>query len=100
MKIMKDQYINLADGSTPAADPAKVKFSLDSQVVQLGGRKWGWVWNRPRAIVLQKGKERRRIPIIDVTRILQAILYGVSLLLAAIGVYRRFASKGGEVNGG
>ncbi len=100
MKGVKGQYISLADGSTPAADLAEVKFSLDSQVVKLGGRKWGWVWNRPRAVILEKGRERRRVPIIDLTRLFQGILYGVSLLLAAVGVARRFASKGGEINGG
>jgi hypothetical protein len=100
MKGLKGQYINLVNGSSPTADLAEVKFSLDSQVVKLGGRKWGWVWNRPRAVILEKGRERRRVPIIDFTRLLQVILYAVSLLLAAIGVARRFASKGGEVNGG
>jgi hypothetical protein len=100
MKITKGQYIKLADGNMPGADPAEVKFSLDSQIVRLGGRKWGWVWNRPRAVILHKGREQRRVPIIDLSRLLQMILYGVSLLLAVIGVYLRSASKGGELNGG
>lgn len=100
MKFLKGQYINLANGSTPSADPAEVKFSLDSQVVKLGGQNWRWVWNRPRAVILRTGKERRRDPVIDLNRLVQGILYGVSLLLAAIGVFRRYASRGGEVNGG
>jgi hypothetical protein len=100
MKLKKGQYINLVDGSVSSADPADVKFSLDTQVVQMGGKTWGWVWNRPRGIILRKGKEQRRVPIIDFTRWAQTVLYGISVLLVAIGVIKKFSSNGGEVNGG
>lgn len=96
----KSQYINLAAGSAPKADSAEVKFSLDSQVVRLSGRRWGWVWNRPKGVIIHQGEQCRRIPIIDFTRWIQAILYGVSILLVTIGVYKKYASRGGELNGG
>jgi hypothetical protein len=100
MKANKGQYIRLAAESAPEADSAEVKFSLDSQVVGLSGRGWGWVWNRPKGVVVHRGEECRRVPIIDFTRWIQAILYGVSIVLVAIGVYKQIAGRGGEVNGG
>ena len=100
MKVEKSQYINLANVSLPRADGAEVKFNLDSQVVQLSGRKWGWGWTHPRGILLQRDPEHRRKPIIDFTPVLRGVLYGVSVLLAIIDVIKRFISRGPETNGG
>lgn len=97
--MAKSRYINLFPDSAPETEVAEVMFSLDSQVVRLGGKTWGWVWNRPRGIILQRGKEQSRVPIIDFTRCAQAFLYGLSALLVTIGVIKKFAGKGGVING-
>jgi hypothetical protein len=46
----------------------------------------GWVWNRPAAVLVERGEERRRIPIVDVTRAAQLALYGLGLLFAIVGL--------------
>jgi hypothetical protein len=37
------------------------------------------VWNRPLAIVVERGEETERIPIVDVTLVAQAALLGLTL---------------------
>jgi hypothetical protein len=100
MKIEKGQYINLANGSLPKADGAEVKFNLDSQVVQLSCRRWGWVWTHPRGVFLQQDHEHPRRSFVDFTPFLQGIIHGVSVLLAIIEVIKRFFSGRPETNGG
>jgi hypothetical protein len=46
----------------------------------------GWVWNRPVAILVERGEEKERIPIVDVTRIARLGLYGLSLVMAVVGL--------------
>ncbi len=40
----------------------------------------GWVWNRPVAVVVEQGGQLARYPIMDITRMAQLILLGLSLL--------------------
>jgi hypothetical protein len=47
----------------------------------------GWVWNRPAAVLVDRDGEQRRIPIVDVTRIVQLMLYGLSLVFVLSGLY-------------
>jgi hypothetical protein len=46
----------------------------------------GWVWNRPVAVLVERGEETKRIPVVDVTRMVQLGLYGLSLVLAIVGL--------------
>lgn len=46
----------------------------------------GWVWNRPVAILVERGEEKERIPIVDVTRIARLGLHGLSLVMAVVGL--------------
>ena len=62
---------------TMAGDPVTVGDTTltpesSALVVRLPGR-WpaAFVWNRPVAVVVQRGEERERIPIVDVTRMAQ-----------------------------
>ena len=43
----------------------------------------GLVWNRPTAVVVERGGQKRQIRIVDVTRILQLGLLGLAVLTAA-----------------
>jgi hypothetical protein len=45
--------------------------------------KGGLVWNRPTPVLVERDGQARRIPIIDVTRILQVSLLGLAVLMAA-----------------
>ena len=54
--------------------------------------KGGFVWNRPTAVLVEQDGQARRIPIVDVTRILQVGLLGLAILTAGaslLGCRRR-----------
>jgi len=55
-----------------------------SQSLSIIGPHGGWAWNRPVAILVRQGKETKRIPIVDVTRLAQLALFGASIL--AVGL--------------
>lgn len=44
----------------------------------------GFVWNRPRAILVERARQTQRIPIRDATRIVQIRLWGMALLWAIL----------------
>ena len=81
-----DRYINLGESSPSGNRDTGIWIFRENRVTELSGNSWRWIWNRPRGIVLQKGSSKKRVPILDLTRILQAIFYGISLLLVMIGV--------------
>lgn len=58
-----------------------ISLTPQSQALSLRWGKGGWVWNRPIALLVETGGESRRIPIIDVTRLAQVTLWGISLVV-------------------
>ena len=44
----------------------------------------GFVWNRPTAILVERGGQTRRFPIRDITRITQLCLLGFSVVLSIV----------------
>ena len=62
-------------------DDVTVTFRSRALVVRLS--KGGLVWNRPTAVLVEQDGRVRRIPIIDVTRILQLGLLGLAVLTAS-----------------
>jgi hypothetical protein len=64
-----------------------------SQALTIRWPKGGFVWNRPAAVLVERGEETERIPIVDVTRVAQVALLGLGLvfMLAAVllSVWRR-----------
>jgi len=46
----------------------------------------GLVWNRPTAVLVEQDGQVRRIPIVDITRILQVGLLGLAVLTASASV--------------
>jgi hypothetical protein len=83
----KKRYIRLVDGPLFRPDFSQVEVIPQSQVAELSGKSWGWVWSRPSGVVLQQGDQRRRYPIFDLTRVLQILLYGLSLLFFLAGIH-------------
>ncbi len=57
----------------------------------------GWVWNRPVAVMVERGGETERLPIVDVTRKAQVGLLGLAAVfgLAALvlSTWRLFADS-------
>lgn len=55
-----------------------------SQALTIRWPNGGLVWNRPVAILVEHGQQIERIPIVDITRVLQWGLLGFSLVLGII----------------
>jgi hypothetical protein len=51
--------------------------------------KGGLVWNRPTAVLVEHEGQLRRVPIVDVTRVLQVGLVGVAVLAAGVSLLGR-----------
>jgi hypothetical protein len=56
----------------------------------------GFVWSRPTAVRVEQRGQTRRIPIVDVTRILQVGLLCLAALLAIAGLVGRRRQTGEE----
>lgn len=65
----------------------EVTVTPQSRTLVIRGRHGGWVWNRPLAVLVERDGKEERIPIRDVTRIIQLALYGLSLVFAGVGLY-------------
>lgn len=46
----------------------------------------GFVWNRPVAVLVQRGEETERIPIVDITRTAQWGLAGLGLIFSVLAL--------------
>ena len=53
----------------------------------------GLVWNRPAAVLVEREGRVRRIPIVDVTRLVQAGLLGLGLALAIASLVHSMRRK-------
>ncbi len=62
----------------------QVTVRPQSQALTIRWPYGGLVWNRPVAILVQRGEQWTRIPIVDVTRTVQLGLLGLGLILAVI----------------
>jgi hypothetical protein len=71
-------------GKTAVVDDIAV--TPQSQALTVRWPRSGWVWNRPVAVLVDRGEERKRIPIVDVTRMAQLGLYGLGLVCAIVGL--------------
>jgi hypothetical protein len=52
------------------------------------------VWNRPTAVLVEQDGQARRIPIVDVTRILQVGLLGLAVLTTSVSLLRSRHQRG------
>ncbi|MEM7029668.1 MAG: hypothetical protein AAF629_08890 [Chloroflexota bacterium] len=44
----------------------------------------GWVWNRPTSVLVESDGHIQHLPIVDVTRIIQLILFGLAFSLSLL----------------
>jgi hypothetical protein len=63
-----------------------VAVTPQSQALTARWPRGGWVWNHPAAVLVERGEERKRIPIVDVTRAAQLGLYALALVFAIFGL--------------
>ena len=53
----------------------------------------GLVWRRPTAILVERAGQTSRIPIVDVTRVIQLALFGVVALVFTVTVWIRSSRR-------
>ena len=58
---------------TPQAQAFSVRFPFG-----------GFVWNRPTAVLVERDDVTQRIPIVDVTRVAQIVLFGLVVTFSVI----------------
>lgn len=61
-----------------------VTVTPQSRALTVRWPRGGLVWNRPTAVVVERGEETERIPIVDVTLMAQLGLLGLSLVFSMI----------------
>ena len=73
--------------ATLAAPPVTVNQVTVTPLAQSLTIRWpqgGFVWNRPVAIIVERDGQTTRIPILDVTGLVQLILLGIVLLVSLV----------------
>jgi hypothetical protein len=76
---------------THLGDPVTVgdvTITPQSQAVTARWPGGGWTWQRPIAVLVARDGETERIPIVDVTRMVQLGLLGLSVVLAVLTAAR------------
>ena len=61
-----------------------VTVTPQSRALTIRWPRGGLVWNRPIGILLERGEQTERIPIVDVTRMAQLGLLGLSLMFSMV----------------
>ena len=80
-----DEIIKWQTVSGEAVTVGDVTVVPQSQALMLRwGRYGGLVWNRPAAILVERGDQTERIPIVDFTRVAQLGLLGFCLIFCMV----------------
>lgn len=61
-----------------------VTITPQSRALIIRWPRGGLVWNRPVSILVERGEQTERIPIVDVTRMAQLGLLGLSLVFSMV----------------
>jgi len=72
---------------TVSADPIVVgdtRVTPQSQALTIRLPFGGMVWNRPSAVLIERDDMTQHIPIVNVTRVVQIVLFGLILSFSAI----------------
>ena len=71
----------------------EVTITPQSQVLTVRWPYGGWVWNRPLAILVERGTQTERTPIVDVTRFAQLALLALSLIFSCFILLRSIRGR-------
>lgn len=63
-----------------------IKLMPQSQALTFRWPNGGVVWNRPVAVLVERDGQTERVPIVDVTRVAQLTLLGLSLILTLVTI--------------
>ncbi len=75
------EYIQWQEMSGTPVTVGDVTVTPQSRVLTFRSRFGGFVWNRPTAVLVERGGKSERVPIVDVTRAVLLGLAGLSLLV-------------------
>jgi hypothetical protein len=74
----------------------EIRVVPQSQALSIHWPKGGFVWNHPVAITVESDEQVERVPIIDVTRIAQIVLWGLSAFFTLITIIFTFRKTKAE----
>ena len=57
-----------------------------SKSIGMVGNHGGWIWNRPSKIEIRGEEEVNSIPVVNLTRLIQILLFSFSFLFSLIGL--------------
>lgn len=80
---MRDKWFEIRNETAPPVRAGELTVTPHSQavIVRLPGDHGGLIWNRPTAVTVQHPEGRvERLPVIDVTRLVQIGLFVLVLL--------------------
>ena len=84
---LKDVFqVQTVSGQPVTVDSVTVTPQSQALIVRLPIG--GFVWNRPTAILVEQDEAAKRFPIVDITRILQLLLLGFSLVLSIVSLVK------------
>ena len=72
--------------SNKSVTVGETKLTPQAQTLTIRWSYGGLAWNRPDAVVVERGGQTDRIPIIDVTRITQWLFLGFSLIFISVTI--------------
>lgn len=73
-----------------------VTLTPQSQALTLRWPNGGLVWNRPVAVLVERDGQSERIPIVDVTRLAQVGLLGLSVFFVLATLFRSNRRRRGQ----
>lgn len=81
------------------ASGEKIALTPEAQALTIRWPWGGFVWNRPSAISVERDGSIQRIPIVDLTRVIQLSLVGFSLVMGVFTILfslrkRRVSNEG------
>ena len=77
-------YIRLETTSAEPIVVSNTRITPQAQAFRLSFPFGGFVWNRPTAVLVERDGETQRMPIVDVTRVVQIVLFGLVLTFSVI----------------
>jgi len=81
-------------GKPLAVAGGRMTVTPQARRLVLRWRSTSFVWNRPVAVLVERGGQVQRYPIRDVTRLVQLGLGGATLLIVAAGLIASWRKKG------
>ena len=77
-------FIRLENTSAEPIVVGDTRLTPQAQAFSLRFPFGGLVWNRPTAVLVERDDLTQRIPIVDVTRVAQIVLFGLVLTFSVI----------------